>query len=85
VGSAQTLAAKQKDRLQARCLAVAIFPELLHLEVRHERTTKIIDQEFPKAKAKAKAKANGMTAIIVSTILDTRIDLPPILSGTIDK
>jgi hypothetical protein len=83
VGSAQTLAAKQKDRLQARCLAVAIFPELLHLEVRHERTTKIIDQEFPKAKAKA--KANGMTAIIVSTILDTRIDLPPILSGTIDK
>jgi hypothetical protein len=50
VGSAQMAAAKRKDRLQAQCIAVAISPELLNLKVRYERASKIIGEEFPKAK-----------------------------------
>ena len=49
VGSAQMAAAKRKDRLQARCIAVAISPELLDLRVRYERASRIITEEFPRA------------------------------------
>jgi hypothetical protein len=38
VGNAQIAVAKRKDRLQARCIAVAISPELLVLKVRYERS-----------------------------------------------
>jgi hypothetical protein len=50
VNNAQLAAAKQKDRVQARCLAVAIFPELLQLQLSPKRATEVINQEFPKIK-----------------------------------
>jgi hypothetical protein len=77
----QIAALSRKDRLQARSLAVAILPELLQLKVRHERATKIIGEEFPKAKA----SRGILTAQVVSLILSAQIGLPPLLSRTVDQ
>ncbi|MCF3948743.1 hypothetical protein [Acidiphilium iwatense] len=79
VGNAQMKAAKQRDRLQARCLSVAIFPELLQLGVLHERATNIIADQFPKAKCEGWA-----TASTVHLILEAQIKIPPLLYRTID-
>jgi hypothetical protein len=81
VGRAQLAAAKQKDRLQAHCLAVGIFPELLELEVRHRRATDIINQEFPKIKI----IGVQTTEKIVSLTLMAQIEMPPLLSRTLDQ
>lgn len=80
VGYIQIAAAKRKDRSQARCLAVAILPELLHLRVRHGRATKIITDEFPRAKYE-----HWATAETVSLILNAQIELTPFLDRTLDQ
>jgi hypothetical protein len=80
VGHAQIAAVKRRDRLQARCIAVAVSLELLALKVRYERTCKIIDEEFPKAK-----QPYAMTDAVVSLILDARIDIPPLLNRTLSE
>jgi hypothetical protein len=41
----------QKDRRQAHCIVVAIYPELLVVHVTYKRALKIVNEEFPKAKA----------------------------------
>jgi hypothetical protein len=82
VGNAQITAAKRKDRLQAQCIAVAISPELLDFKVRHERASKIIGEEFPKTKAQ---RPNVMTDAVVALILDAKIEVPPLLSQTVDQ
>jgi hypothetical protein len=82
VGNAQMAAAKRKDRLQAQCIAVAISPELLDFKVRHERASKIISEEFPKVKAQ---RPSAMTDAVVALILDTKIEIPPLLSRTVDQ
>jgi hypothetical protein len=82
VGHTQIAAAKRKDRLQARCIAVAISPELLQLKVRYERARKIIADEFPKAKAQ---RPGIMTDAVVALILDARIEIPPLLSRSVDQ
>ena len=82
IGNAQMAAAKRKDRLQAQCIAVAISPELLDFKVRHERASKIINEEFPKVKAQ---RPSAMTDAVVALILDARIELPPLLSRTVDQ
>jgi hypothetical protein len=80
VGSAQMAAAKRKDRLQARCIAVAISPELLDLKVRHERASKIIAEEFPKAKY-----PGVMRDTVVALIRDAQIEIPPLLNRSVDQ
>jgi hypothetical protein len=67
----------RKDRLQAHCIAVGIYPELLAVEVKRERASKIIQNEFPKVRS-------GMTTQIVATIRDIRIDEPPLISRSVD-
>jgi hypothetical protein len=56
IGNAQMAAAKRKDRLQAQCIAVAISPELLDFKVRHERASKIINQEFLRLRHSGQAR-----------------------------
>jgi hypothetical protein len=73
---------KRKDRLQAQCIAVAISPELLDLKVRHERARKIIGEEFPKIKAQ---RPSVMTTAVVASILDAKIEIPPLLSRTMEQ
>lgn len=80
VGNIQVAAAKQKDRLQARCLAVAVLPELLTLRVLHERATKIISEVWPKAK-----REGWGTSGTVASILDAQIQMPPLLNRTVDQ
>jgi hypothetical protein len=80
VGSAQMAAAKRKDRLQAQCIAVAISPELLNLKVRYERASKIIGEEFPKAK-----RPGMMTDGVVALIRDAQIEIPPLLNRSLDQ
>jgi hypothetical protein len=77
----QIAALSRKDRLQARCLALAIEPELLQLKVRHERAIKIISEEFPNAKA----SRGILTAQVVSLIFSAQIGVPPLLNRTVDQ
>jgi hypothetical protein len=59
---------------------VAISPELLALRVRHERALNIIAEEFPTAK-----RPGAIRDAIVALILSTRIEIPPLLSRSIDE
>jgi len=62
----QITANDKKDRLQAHCIAVGIYPELLHVKVSHERSQRIITDEFPKIRS-------SFTAQIVSMIREVKI------------
>ena len=79
VGNAQMAAAKKKDRLQAKSLAVAILPEILQLRVHHDRAMDIVHQEFPKIK---NTDANNGVAYLINM---AAIELPPVLSRSIDQ
>ena len=68
----------RKDRLQAHCLAVGIYPELLAISVSRERASAIIQDQFPKAR-------NGLTMQIVALIRDVRVVVPPLLSRSVDQ
>jgi F0F1-type ATP synthase membrane subunit c/vacuolar-type H+-ATPase subunit K len=74
VGNAQIAAAEQKDRLQARSLAVAILPEILQLRVHHERAKSVIHQELPKI------KPTNLNTNVVYTINLAVIELPNVKS-----
>jgi hypothetical protein len=78
----QIAAAARKDRLQARCIAVGISPELLALEVAHERAYKTISEEFPRAKI---AQPALLTIQIVALIRSVQIAIPPLLSRNVDQ
>jgi hypothetical protein len=78
VGNIQVAATKRKDRLQARCIAVAIVPELLDLKVQHERAVKIISEELPKV-------VRAAIADIVPVIISVRIAIPPLLNRSVDQ
>jgi hypothetical protein len=78
----QIAAATRKDRLQAHCVVVGIYPELLAVRVTYERALKIINEEFPKAKALGSAI---LTAQIVALIRSARIKLPPLLVRSIEQ
>lgn len=80
VGNSQLSAAKKKDNLQARCLAVAIAPELLQMRVAHERATKTISETFPLAKSQGWA-----TAGTVELIRSVQIDVPPLLNRSTEQ
>lgn len=70
-------AAARKDRLQARCIAVGISPELLQLQSAHERAQQGINA-FP-------ALSGRNTAQIISGIQNAKIGMPPVLSRVIDQ
>jgi hypothetical protein len=80
VGHIQMAAAKEKDRSQARCLAVAVLPELLQLKMRHDRATKIVSEEFPRAK-----REHWATVGTVSLILSAQVELTPFLDRTVGE
>jgi hypothetical protein len=73
----QIAAAARKDRLQARCIAVGISPELLQLEAAHGRAQQAVSQF---------ATLSGRnTAQIIAEIQDAKIQMPPVLSRVIDQ
>jgi hypothetical protein len=80
VGNAQVVAAKQRNRLQARCLAVAIYPEPLDLEVAHKRAIGMFADELPKAR-----RERWHTAGTVALIRAAQIEIPPLLDRTLDQ
>jgi hypothetical protein len=55
VGSAQIAVAKRKERLQARCIAVAISPELLQLKVRMSGRARSSRRNFKRLRLSARA------------------------------
>jgi hypothetical protein len=78
----QIAAAARKDRLQARCIAVGISPELLALEVAYERASKTISEDFLRAKI---AQPALLTIQIVPLIRSVQIAIPPLLSRNVDQ
>jgi hypothetical protein len=68
----------KKDHLQAHCVAVGIYPELLSITVSRERASTIIQNEFPKVQ-------RGFTTQIVALIRDVRVVVPPLLSRNVDQ
>jgi len=80
VGNSQMLASKNRDQLQARCLAVAVAPEIMQIKADFERATKVINETSRLAK-----KQNWMTEETVDLILSAQIDVPPLLSQSIQQ
>lgn len=78
----QIASANRKDRLQALCIAVGIYPELLVIRVTYERALKIVNEEFAKAKA---AGSSIFTTQIVALIRSAYIEIPPLLIRNIDQ
>jgi hypothetical protein len=74
VGNAQMAAAKHRDRLQGHCPAVAIYPELLDLEVGHSRTIRVFADEVPNAR-----RLGWPTEETVNFMRDAQIAMPPVL------
>jgi hypothetical protein len=79
VGHAQITAAKQRDRLQARGIVVGVHPELLQLQVLHDRASKVM------AQWSAVEKRTMNTMSLVPAILDAQIPLTPLLSRNVDN
>jgi hypothetical protein len=72
----QLIADARKDRLQARCIAVGIAPELGALRVAHESSVRMID---------AVADLDQSTSMMAHKFLsDGCIEIPPILARNID-
>jgi hypothetical protein len=69
---------RRKDRLQAHCMAVGIYPEILKVRASYERAFDIIANAFPKMQ-------KGFTTQIVEVIRDARIVVPPLLNRSIDQ
>jgi hypothetical protein len=80
VGNIQLAAIKRRDHLQARCLAVGIAPELLQMRTDLERTKKLIDERLLLAK-----NLCWPTTETVQLIRDAKIDLPPLLSQSVQQ
>jgi hypothetical protein len=74
----QIAAIDRKDRLEARCIAVAIYPEIEVLKVRHERSSKIVQTEFVNFRG-------SFTQLIAQRIRGARIDVPPLIRESIDR
>jgi hypothetical protein len=72
----QIEAGDRKDRLQAHCIAVGVYPDLLWVRVRHERASKIIRDEFPKSVA--------LTHQLVEIIHSAKIETPPLINRNLD-
>jgi hypothetical protein len=79
VGRAQIIAAKHRDRLQARGIAVGVYPELWELQVLHKRALIVIEQWS------AVDRRIMNTTTLVPAILNARIGLTPLLSRNIDN
>jgi hypothetical protein len=79
VGNNQVAAAKQKDRLQARGIVVGVYPELLELQVAHERASNVMEQWS------AVPTRTMNTMSLVSAIRNARIELTPLLSRNVDN
>jgi hypothetical protein len=74
VGRSQVAEARRKEHRQALCLAVALMPELLQLQVSHERAVQIISADLFTINS-----GNVMTQTIVSMIIAAKIAVPPLL------
>jgi hypothetical protein len=72
----QLAAAGRKDRLQARCIAVGIAPELDALRVAHESSSRMIDTVADLDQSTS-MKAHKFVS-------DACIEIPPILARNID-
>jgi hypothetical protein len=68
----------RKDCLQARCIAVRIYPEILWVKASHERASKIISDEFPKSSA-------GLAEQLVELIRSASIEATPLINRSLDQ
>ena len=76
--SKQLAAAARKDRLQARCITLAIYPELELLRILRDRASAIVTNNFP-------AIQGAPAPSIITVIEDARIRIPPFLYRNIDN
>jgi hypothetical protein len=75
----QIAAMARKDRLQARGIVVGVYPELLQLQVRHERASNVMAQW-------SSMRTRTMnTMSLVPAIREAKIELTPLLSRNIDN
>ena len=75
----QIAAMARKDRLQARGIVVGVYPELLELQVRHDRASGVMAKW-------ANIDRRTMNVIhVVPAILDAKIPLTPVLFRNVDN
>jgi hypothetical protein len=74
----QVTALRRRDHLQALGIVVAIYPELIEIEVALDRTTNILTHNFP-------AVAGGMKISILQVVRTAKIDLPPMIARNADN
>jgi hypothetical protein len=75
----QIAALARKDRLQARGIVVGVYPELLELQVAHERASNVMEQWS------AVSTRTMNTMSLVPAIRNARIELTPLLSRNVDN
>ena len=75
----QIAALARKDRLQTRGIVVGVYPELLELQVLHERASNVMAQ-WP-----AMRTPTMNTLSLLPAIRDAKIELTPVLSTNIDN
>jgi hypothetical protein len=76
---AQLAAAGEKDRLRGYGIALGVYPELILIEVAHERAANMINKEWPKG------SAQGPQAEIAAYVRKACIRVPSILNRSFDS
>ena len=76
--SREIAAMARKDRLQARGIVVAVSPELLQVQVSHDRALNIMRQVWPTVRG-------NTTVAIVQGIRSAKIEIPPLLARNVDN
>lgn len=79
VGNIQVAALRQKDRLQARGIVVGVYPELLELQIIHERAAKAME-DWPSLKTRT-----TNTTTVLPGILRAKIPLTPMMTRNVDN
>jgi hypothetical protein len=74
----QVTALRRRDRLQARGIAVAVYPELMEIQVALDRTRNILSNNFP-------AVSGGIKLSILQVVQSAKIDLPAMLARNADN
>jgi hypothetical protein len=74
----QIAAMARKDRVQARGIVVGLYPELLELQIDHERASKTVEQ-WPSM------NRTSITMPPVAAILRAKIELTPLMERNVDN
>jgi hypothetical protein len=78
----QLAAATKKDRLQAQCIAVGVYPELLGVQVAHEEAVRTVNEVWSRVRTEGPPLTPPQ---VVTRIRNALIPIPPLLNRSIEN